>query len=77
MEHPLSVTLAGVHMISTENDVVKPVKPLFYKRYVDVIYSGREKNIILISYYYYPNLKLMIEVEEVSRSFPAPKLLKK
>ena len=61
--HPLSVTLADVHMILTENDVVKPLKSLFYKRYVDGIYNGREKNIILISYNYHPNIKLMIEIE--------------
>ena len=30
MGGPLSVTLADIHMIRTENDVVKPLKSLFY-----------------------------------------------
>ena len=44
MGGPLSITLADIHLIRTENDVVKPLKPLFYKRYVDDIYSRRKKN---------------------------------
>ena len=46
MGGPLSVTLADIHMIRTENDVIKPLKPFFYKRYVDDIYSHRKKNCI-------------------------------
>ena len=37
-------TLADIKMIQTENDVVKPLQPVFYKRYVDDIYSRRKKN---------------------------------
>ena len=44
MGGPLSVTLADVYMIRTENDVVELLKPLFYKQYVDDIYSRRKKN---------------------------------
>ena len=44
MEGPLSVTLADIHMIQTENDAVKPLKPLFYKWYVDGIYCCHKKN---------------------------------
>ena len=43
MGGPLSVTLADIHMIRTENDVVKLLKPLFYKRYVDDIYTTQIK----------------------------------
>ena len=50
MGGPLSVTLVDIHMIWTENDVVKPLKPLFYKRYVDHIYIVAIKRIVLISY---------------------------
>ena len=32
-----SVTLADIQIIQTENDEVKPLKPLFYKRQVDDI----------------------------------------
>ena len=49
MGGPLSVTLADIHMIWTENDAVKPLKPLFYKRFVYDIYSHC-KRIALISY---------------------------
>ena len=44
MEGPLSVTLADMHMIWTENDVVKLLKSLFYNWYVDDIYSRLKKN---------------------------------
>ena len=38
MGGPLSVTLADIHLIRTENDAVKPFKPVFYKQYDDDIY---------------------------------------
>ena len=38
---PLSVTLADIHLIRTENDAVKPFKPVFYKQYDDDIYNRR------------------------------------
>ena len=66
MAVPLSVTLANTHMIQTENDVVKPMKPLFYKQYVDYIYSRRKKNCIDQLYHelsnYHPNINLTIEI---------------
>ena len=40
----LSVTLADIHMIRTKYDVVKPLKRLFSKRYIDDIYSRRKRN---------------------------------
>ena len=46
MGGPLSVILADIQMIRTENDVVKPLKPPFYKRYVDEIYIRHETNCI-------------------------------
>lgn len=39
----LSVRLANIHMIQTENDVVKPLKTLLYKRCADDRY-GRHNN---------------------------------
>ena len=66
MGGPLSVTLADIHLIRTENDVVKPLKPLFYKRYVDDIYSRRKKNYTDQLYHelnnYHPNINLTIEI---------------
>ena len=32
MGGPLSVTLSDIHLTRTENNVVKPEKPLFYRR---------------------------------------------
>ena len=66
MGGPLSVTMADIHMIRTENEVVKPMKPLFYKRYVDDIYSYSKKNCTDQLYHelnnHYPNTNLTIEI---------------
>ena len=45
MGGPLFVTLADIHMIRTEEDVVTPLKSIFYKRFVDDSYNIREKGI--------------------------------
>ena len=37
MVGPLSVILTDINMVRTENEVVKPMKPPFYERFVDVI----------------------------------------
>ena len=44
MGGPLSVTLADIHMIPMETDMVVPSRPIFYKRYVDNIYNCSQKN---------------------------------
>ena len=36
---PLSVILSGNFMIKLENDIVAPLKPKFYRRYVDDIFN--------------------------------------
>ena len=63
---PLSVTLADIHMIRTEKDIVTPLKPIFYKRFVDDIYTRRKKGIHDKLYErlnnYHPNIKLTIEI---------------
>ena len=65
MGGPLSVTLADIHMIEMETDVVVPIRPLFYKRYVDDIYNRRQKNTVDKLYdglnNYHPKVKLTIE----------------
>ena len=49
MRYPLSVILADIHMILMDTDVVVPIRPIFYKRYVDYIQiTARE--IPLINY---------------------------
>ena len=43
MGGPLSVTLSDIHLTRTENNVVKPEKPLFYRRFVDDIINKRKE----------------------------------
>ena len=53
-------------MIRTEKDIVTPLKPIFYKRFVDDIYTRRKKGIHDKLYErlnnYHPNIKLTIEI---------------
>ena len=41
MGGPLSVNLADIHMIRMETDMVVPIRPIFYKQYMDDIYNRR------------------------------------
>ena len=63
---PLSVILADIHVVRTENEVVRPLNPPFYKRFVDNIYSRRNKSQQDVLFealnYFHPNIKLTIEV---------------
>ena len=66
MVGPLSVTLADIHLIRTEKNIVTPLKPIFYKRCVDDIHN-RRKNSIHDDLYerlnnYHPNIKLTIQI---------------
>ena len=45
MGGPLSVMFSDIFMINMKNDIVIPMKPIFYRRYVDDIYSRRKKNV--------------------------------
>ena len=53
-------------MIQTENNVVKSLQPVFYKRYLDDIYSRRKKNWTDQLYHefnnYHPNIHLTIKI---------------
>ena len=66
MDGPLSVILADIHMVRTKNEVVKPMNPPFYKRFVDDIYNRRnivqQGVLIEASNNSHPNIKLTIEV---------------
>ena len=66
MGGPLSVILADIHMVRTENEVVKPLNPPFYKQFVDDIYSRRNKSqqdvLFKALNNFHPNIKLTIEV---------------
>ena len=65
MGGPLSVILADIHMVRTENEVVKPINPPFYKRFVDDIYSKRSKSqqdvLLEALNNFHPIIKLTIE----------------
>ena len=65
MGGPLSVTLSDIHMIRMETDVVVPIRPIFYKPYIDDIYNRRQKNTSDVLYdalnNYHPKIKLTIE----------------
>ena len=69
MGGPLSVTLAGIHMIRMENDVFIPLKPVFYKKFVDDIINRRKKNAPDELFFklnnYHRNIKLTIEISPV------------
>ena len=44
MGGPLSVTLSDIFMVKMENEIVSPINPIFYQRYVDDIYCRRKKD---------------------------------
>ena len=66
MGGPLSVTFAEIHMVNMENDIVIPLKPIFYRRFVDDIINCRKKNVLDELFFklnnYQRNIKLTIEI---------------
>ena len=67
----LSVILADIHMVRTENEVVKRMNPPFYNQFVDNIYSRKNKSQQDVLFEalnnFHPNIKLNIEVRKVFR----------
>ena len=65
MGGPISLVFADIYMCKMEDDVVAPVKPIFYKRYVDDTYVRRKKNTTDELFEklntYHDNIKLTIE----------------
>ena len=63
---PISVVLSNIFCVKMEFDVVKPLKPKLYKRYVNDIHSKRIKNqpdkIFDKLNNHHPNIKLTIEI---------------
>ena len=68
----MSVVFADIYMCKMEDDVVGPIKPLFYKRYVDDTYVRRKKNtkdeLFEKLNTYHDNIKLTIE-ENTTKSW--------
>ena len=44
MGGPLSVVLANIFLSKMEKEIITPMKPIFYKRYIDDIYVRRNKD---------------------------------
>ena len=44
MGGPFSVTFSDIYKTKIKNEVVTPLKPKFYRRYVDDIFNRREKD---------------------------------
>ena len=69
MGGPLSVILAYINMVRTENEVVKPMNIPFYKRFVNDIYCKRNKSQEDVLFEtlnnFHPNIKLTREVNPV------------
>ena len=65
MGGPISVVFADIYMCKMEDDVVAPLKLIFYKRYVDDTYVRKKKNTTdkLFENFniYHDNIKLTIE----------------
>ena len=69
MGGPLSVVLSNIFMTMLEMNIVLPMKPLFYKRYVDDIITRRDKNkrdlLLEQLQSYHPNINFTVEVSPI------------
>ena len=67
MGDSLSVTLSGIYMCKMEHEVVKPMNPSLYRRYVDDIFYRRKKNAKDTLFEninnHHQNIKITIETE--------------
>ena len=65
MGGPTSVVFSDICMCKMEEDVVKPLKPIFHKRYVDDTYVKRKRNeadtLFDALNSYHPNIKFTAE----------------
>ena len=65
MGGPISVVFSDIYMCKMEEDVVKPLKPIFYKRYVDDTYVKRKckeaDTLFDALNSYHPNIKFILE----------------
>ena len=65
---PISIVFSNMYMCKMENEVVKPLKPIFYKRYVDDTYAKSkrdETDLLLILNTYHPNIKLFVKSVQI------------
>ena len=61
----ISVVFSEIYMCKMEQDVVKPLKPMFYKHYVHDTYVKRKRNksdtLFDVLNSYHPNIKFTLE----------------
>ena len=66
MSGPLSVISSDIYMTKTEEEVVKPTNPSFYKRFVDDVISKKKKDQLDFLFEnlnnHHPNIKYTIEI---------------
>lgn len=65
---PISIVFSNMYMCKMENEVVKPLKPIFYKRYVGDTYAKSkrdETDLLLILNTYHPNIKLFVKSVQI------------
>ena len=67
MGGPLSVTFSDIFMVKMENEIVSPLRPMFYRRYVDDIFNRRKKDSEDILFNnlnnYHRKIKMTIEIQ--------------
>ena len=65
----ISVVMAGIFMEKMEHDIVNPLKPIFYNRYVDDIYVRRKKGnhdaLFTSLNNYHQNISLTVETRTI------------
>ena len=80
MGGPISVVLPNMFCVKMEFDIVKPLKPKLYKRYVDDVFSKVIKNqrdtLFQKLNNYHPNIKFRTEVNP-SKFFDTEIMIKK
>ena len=62
MHARLTLMLSDIHMVGTENEVVKPINLTFYKQFVDDIYGKRNNSQqdVLFEANFHPKIKLTV-----------------
>ena len=67
MGGPLSVVFSNIFLTKLENDIIKPLKPKFYRRFVDDVINRRRKDLEDTMFYainnYHKNINFTQELE--------------
>ena len=65
MGAPISKVFSDIYMCRMENNIIKALKPIFYKSYVDDAYIKRKRNkaatLSDVLNSFHPNIKFMLE----------------